>query len=129
MAPSGRRTTTSRTKAASTRKPRRPHSFKKQPVQRKNQETSTITLTSSSNNNSKKDVMGFDQGTIEVSSTSDCSTPKAQRFRIPEILTCPPAPKKQRVLSNCSLHRSPIAFFAPPDIELFFFFELRDIPV
>ncbi|XP_059668912.1 cyclin-dependent protein kinase inhibitor SMR9-like [Cornus florida] len=56
-----------------------------------------------------------------------CSTPKAQRFRIPEILTCPPAPKKRRIVSNCSLQRTPIAFFAPPDIELFFFFALRDV--
>lgn len=68
------------------------------------------------------------------SSGSGCSTPKAQRFRIPEIVTCPPAPKKQRVVSNCSsLQRSPssrpIAFFAPPDLELFFFFALRDISV
>ncbi|KAF8403813.1 hypothetical protein HHK36_011919 [Tetracentron sinense] len=54
-----------------------------------------------------------------------CSTPKGQRFRIPEILTCPPAPKKLRVASNCSSHRSPITFFAPPDLELFFFFALH----
>ncbi|GLT74841.1 hypothetical protein SLA2020_466090 [Shorea laevis] len=61
---------------------------------------------------------------------SPCSTPKAQRFRIPEIHTCPPAPKKQRVLSNCSFQkRKPIAFFASPDLELFFCFALRDISV
>ncbi|KAK1560425.1 hypothetical protein Q3G72_026552 [Acer saccharum] len=65
------------------------------------------------------------------SSSSGCSTPKAERFRIPEIVTCPPAPKKQRVMtsSNCSLHRTPIAFYAPPDLELFFFCALRDISV
>ncbi|GAV56928.1 hypothetical protein CFOL_v3_00467 [Cephalotus follicularis] len=62
-------------------------------------------------------------------STSGCSTPKAQRFRIPEIETCPPAPKKQRVVPNCSLQRTPIAFYAAPDLELFFFFALRDISV
>ncbi|XVF47384.1 hypothetical protein PTKIN_Ptkin03bG0104600 [Pterospermum kingtungense] len=60
---------------------------------------------------------------------SPCSTPKAQRFRIPEINTCPPAPKKQRVLSNCLLKTTPITFFAPPDLELFFFFALKDISV
>ncbi|XP_022944116.1 cyclin-dependent protein kinase inhibitor SMR13 [Cucurbita moschata] len=49
-----------------------------------------------------------------------CSTPKAERFRIPDILTCPPAPKKPRPSSDCSLRRSPIAFFAPPELELFF---------
>ncbi|XP_021894192.1 cyclin-dependent protein kinase inhibitor SMR9-like [Carica papaya] len=59
----------------------------------------------------------------DVSSSNGCSTPKAQRFRIPAIDTCPPAPKKKRVISNCStLQRRPIAFFAPPDLELFFFF-------
>lgn len=75
-------------------------------------------------------------GTIEFEGVIDdndhgspCSTPKAQRFRIPAIETCPPAPKKQRVLSNCSFHRRPIAFFASPDLELFFCFALRDIQV
>ncbi|KAJ7959755.1 Cyclin-dependent protein kinase inhibitor SMR13 [Quillaja saponaria] len=138
MAPSGRRTTASRKKTSTstrTRKQRNTHNFKKQPLQSK--ETSTITMSSSSsssstissNNFSKKESnMGFED-TIEVSSVSACSTPKAQRFQIPEILTCPPAPKKQRVHSNCSLHRSPIAFFAPPDLELFFFFALGNIPV
>lgn len=80
-------------------------------------------------------LLDHDDDTSSSSSTgSGCSTPKAQRFRIPEIVTCPPAPKKQRVVSNCfSLQRNPssrpIAFFAPPDLELFFFFALRDISV
>ncbi|XP_010545590.1 PREDICTED: uncharacterized protein LOC104817909 [Tarenaya hassleriana] len=51
-----------------------------------------------------------------------CRTPKARKFRIPEMLTCPPAPKKRRAVPNCSLRRRPIAFYAPPDIELFFVF-------
>ncbi|CAN6919123.1 unnamed protein product [Brassica oleracea var. botrytis] len=49
-----------------------------------------------------------------------CYTPKAHKYRIPELLTCPPAPKKQRVPQNCVLRRRQIVFFAPPDIELFF---------
>lgn len=49
-----------------------------------------------------------------------CCTPKAQKSRIPEMLTCPPAPKKQRVPQNCVLRRRQIIFFAPPEIELFF---------
>ncbi|MED6113229.1 hypothetical protein PIB30_068885 [Stylosanthes scabra] len=57
-----------------------------------------------------------------------CSTPKGNKFRIPEISTCPPAPKKQRVISssssNCSLRRSPLSFFSPPDLDLFFFMAL-----
>ncbi|GFZ13016.1 RNA-binding (RRM/RBD/RNP motifs) family protein [Actinidia rufa] len=60
--------------------------------------------------------------------TSGCSTPRGHRFQIPEILTCPPAPKKRRALPNCSIRRTPIAFFAPPDIEHFFLFALRHIP-
>ncbi|KAJ8543805.1 hypothetical protein K7X08_025423 [Anisodus acutangulus] len=64
-----------------------------------------------------------------------CLTPKAERFKIPEIKTCPPAPKKRRIISstssnNChSIRRSPVTFFAPPDLDLFFFLALGDIPV
>ncbi|KAJ6670805.1 CYCLIN-DEPENDENT PROTEIN KINASE INHIBITOR SMR13 [Salix viminalis] len=67
---------------------------------------------------------GLDFETVDIS-TSACSTPKAERFRIPEIQTCPPAPRKQRMVSGCSLRRRPIAFFAPPDLELFFFCSLQ----
>ncbi|KAL1220887.1 Cyclin-dependent protein kinase inhibitor SMR9 [Cardamine amara subsp. amara] len=51
---------------------------------------------------------------------SGCCTPKSDKSRIPEMLTCPPAPKKQKVAQNCALRRRQIAFFAPPDVELFF---------
>ncbi|KAL2320782.1 hypothetical protein Fmac_029751 [Flemingia macrophylla] len=61
------------------------------------------------------------------SSSSGCATPKAKRHRIPKVLTCPQAPKKRRVMPNCSSNRSPIAFFASPDIELFFFSALRNV--
>ncbi|GFP87025.1 hypothetical protein PHJA_000846300 [Phtheirospermum japonicum] len=65
--------------------------------------------------------------------SSVCSTPKAERFRIPEISTCPPAPKKTRIVrNNCSLKRTEapaVPFFASPDIELFFYFALRGIQV
>lgn len=53
---------------------------------------------------------------------SGCSTPKAERYKIPEPLSCPPPPKKRKVAPSFSSNRSPIAFFAPPDLELFFFF-------
>ncbi|CAL1409624.1 unnamed protein product [Linum trigynum] len=88
---------------------------------------------------------GLDSKNIDVvgnESSSICSTPKGRRFRIPKINSCPPAPrKKQRDTdddalfsssqrSNCSsLQRRPIAFFAPPDLELFFFFARRHISV
>ncbi|KAL2316605.1 hypothetical protein Fmac_030481 [Flemingia macrophylla] len=58
-----------------------------------------------------------------------CSTPKGQKFRIPEPSTCPPAPKKPRVLSNYSLRRSTLAFFAPPDLDIFFCLAIRDLPL
>ncbi|PPD95483.1 hypothetical protein GOBAR_DD07487 [Gossypium barbadense] len=68
-----------------------------------------------------EDTEGGDGDDI-VTAETPFSTPKAQRFRIPEMETCPPAPKKQRLLlSDCSLQTTPIAFFAPPDLELFFF--------
>lgn len=95
--------------------------------------SSTTTTTTTTTKNLL--LLDHDDDTSSSSSSgSGCSTPKAQRFRIPEIVTCPPAPKKQRVVSNCSsLQRNPssrpIAFFAPPDLELFFFFALRDISV
>ncbi|CAA0286302.1 unnamed protein product [Arabidopsis thaliana] len=57
-----------------------------------------------------------------VSAESGCCTP--EKSRIPEMLTCPPAPKKQKVAQNCALRRRQIAFFAPPDVELFFVFAL-----
>lgn len=63
---------------------------------------------------------------VDGLASATCSTPKAKRFKIPELLSCPPAPKKRRVASNYSSNRSPKAFFAPPDLELFFFFALRN---
>ncbi|KAI3682074.1 hypothetical protein L2E82_50222 [Cichorium intybus] len=56
-----------------------------------------------------------------------CTTPKAQKYQIPEILTCPPAPKKRRLVSSCTLRRTPISFFDTPDIELFFASHLASI--
>ena len=70
-------------------------------------------------------IDGLDFEGVDDISTSACSTPKAERFRIPEIQTCPPAPRKQRMISICSLQRRPIAFFAPPDLELFFIYALQ----
>lgn len=134
MAPSA----TTETKAKTMRKPRRTH-YKKRLVKSKSVQeasvvedlssnsSSTTTITNTSFDNCSK-IDGLDFEDVDIS-TSSCSTPKAQRFRLPEIVSCPPAPKKQRVISNCSLQRKPIAFFAPPDIELFFFFALRDISV
>ncbi|KAD4384249.1 hypothetical protein E3N88_24417 [Mikania micrantha] len=54
----------------------------------------------------------------EIISMNGCTTPKAQKYQIPEIGTCPPAPKKRRIVSCCMLRSRPISFFDPPDIEL-----------
>ncbi|KDP22097.1 hypothetical protein JCGZ_25928 [Jatropha curcas] len=136
MAPSDR--TRSRTRAGAKPAKTKTTQYKKSRVKSKNIQEASImvenlpsdsstTTTTSSNTCLKIDGLDF-EGSVDIS-TSSCSTPKAQKFRIPEIVTCPPAPKKQRVISNCSLQRRPIAFFAPPDLELFFFFALRDISV
>ncbi|OVA10243.1 hypothetical protein BVC80_1173g3 [Macleaya cordata] len=59
---------------------------------------------------------------IDINANNGYCTPKAQRFQIPKIESCPPAPKKQRLVSYCSSSsRAPIPFFASPDIELFFY--------
>lgn len=118
MVPLGK-TTTSKKKTTRGRKhtATRTH-FKKQPQIREKQETSSA----------KEGDMESEVADDDVS-TSLCSTPKGKKFQIPEISTCPPAPKKQRVLSNCSLRRSPLAFFAPPDLEIFLCVALPDVPV
>ncbi|KAL4297220.1 hypothetical protein GQ457_12G026070 [Hibiscus cannabinus] len=120
MAPTSRRSRSTR-KAT---KPRRNHYKRKLASPTVQQTPVSEDLPSNSSTITSDKMEGLDD-----ISTSPCSTPKAPRFRIPEVDTCPPAPKKQRVLSNCSLQRTPIAFFAPPDLELFFFFAHRDISV
>ncbi|XP_020229888.1 cyclin-dependent protein kinase inhibitor SMR13 [Cajanus cajan] len=67
---------------------------------------------------------------VDCADVAVCSTPKGQKFRIPEPSTCPPPPKKPRLLlSNYSLRRSPLAFFAPPDLDIFFCLPLPDQPL
>lgn len=137
MAPSGRTAsnkisrTTKATTRTRTRQPRRTHFKKKQQQQSstptKNQEIINKVLPSSclsktSQESSKEEKTEISE-VIDVSNNNNnsaCSTPKGQKYRIPEISTCPPAPKKQRVVSNCSLRRSPLSFFVPPDLEHFF---------
>ncbi|CAL0309693.1 unnamed protein product [Lupinus luteus] len=126
MAPSGKTAarSTSKTKPATatkkTRRTRQPRktNFKKQKQHIKSKKQDS----SKEEDNEVCEV-------IDVSSSS-CSTPKGQKFKIPEISTCPPAPKKPRVVSsNCSLLRSPpLSFFSPTDLE-HFFVALRDVSV
>ncbi|ERN00890.1 hypothetical protein AMTRI_Chr03g139890 [Amborella trichopoda] len=62
----------------------------------------------------------------EVEREDGCTTPRAEEFRIPELLSCPPAPKKRRLPSSRASTALP--FFYPPDLELFFF-SLHNISV
>jgi hypothetical protein len=138
MAPSGRTTTTnktSRTTKTTTRRTRTRQPRRKNMKKNKKQEMITnvlpsICISKSSKDLSREEKMEISE-VIDVSnSNSPCSTPKGQKFRIPEISTCPPAPKKQRVVSNCSLKRSPLSFFVPPDLDNFFLVtKLPDVSV
>ncbi|EOA32552.1 hypothetical protein CARUB_v10015841mg [Capsella rubella] len=106
--------------------------FKKQLPQHNNNNTSTTTLDQTSASSSLVSTCSSSTTSFSPPSPSPavlgsspgggggCCTPKAQKSRIPEMLTCPPAPKKQRVTKNCVLRRRQIVFFAPPEIELFF---------
>ncbi|CAL1385071.1 unnamed protein product [Linum trigynum] len=75
-------------------------------------------------------------GAVEVPDDDDqggCSTPKGKSFRIPEALSCPPAPmkaKKPPPPKFCSRVSTPaVAFFAPleEELDLFFLFAFRKI--
>ncbi|KAK1259465.1 hypothetical protein QJS04_geneDACA010269 [Acorus gramineus] len=73
-----------------------------------------------------------DEGAVFPGSSSGCSTPKAERFRIPELCDCPPAPKRRRRLAihgGFGRRRRPIKFFTPPDLELFFHAAIHNVSV
>jgi hypothetical protein len=138
MAPSGRTTTTnktSRTTKTTTRRTRTRQPRRTNMKKNKKQEMITNVLPSSCISKSSKDLsreekMEISEVIDDSNCNSPCSTPKGQKFRIPEISTCPPAPKKQRVVSNCSLKRSPLSFFVPPDLDNFFLVtKLPDVSV
>ncbi|GKV25734.1 hypothetical protein SLEP1_g35129 [Rubroshorea leprosula] len=59
-----------------------------------------------------------DNASEDTLATGGCSTPKGPRFRIPEKLSCPPAPKKPKLCSKGE--SSPVVFYTSPDIEVFF---------
>ncbi|GFZ13013.1 hypothetical protein Acr_23g0013980 [Actinidia rufa] len=117
MAPSGRR--------RRTRKPRRTQ-FNK--LSKNVKEAASVDFGADKSLSITSHCYADDHSNGVDAPTSGCSTPRGHRFQIPEILTCPPAPRKRRALPNCSIRRTPIAFFAPPDIEHFFLFALRHIP-
>ncbi|XP_062084055.1 cyclin-dependent protein kinase inhibitor SMR13-like [Humulus lupulus] len=137
MGPSGRTRTRTRTARKSSSSKRKSQLIKKSVVERQEKEETTTSFIqsspslSSSSNDELPKTEGIEfEAVDDVVSTSGCSTPKGQRYRIPDVVTCPPAPKKQRVISNnFSIQRTPIAFFAPPDLELFFCLAVRGISV
>ncbi|CAL0335033.1 unnamed protein product [Lupinus luteus] len=141
MAPSGMTKTTATTKPNTktttetrirTKHPRRTN-FKNQKkhTKCKKQQIDPIFPSTCSSISSQYSSKEGDNDVCEVIdvTNSACSTPKGHNFRIPEITTCPPAPKKPMVLSsNCSMHRSSLSFFSPPDLE-HFFTALRNVSV
>ncbi|GAB4848087.1 hypothetical protein Ancab_002749 [Ancistrocladus abbreviatus] len=57
---------------------------------------------------------------IAVDDEEECSTtPTAREARIPEILTCPPAPRKRRPRPSCNFN-GVREFFNTPDLETVF---------
>ncbi|WVY96380.1 hypothetical protein V8G54_028531 [Vigna mungo] len=97
---------------------------KKKSMARSSATLSTTTCSYSSSSSGTKEVKGEEDDHNEE---DICSTPKGKRFRIPEVSTCPPAPKKRRVSITCSSKKSPIAFFSSPDMEIFFFSPIKTV--
>ncbi|CAA0805793.1 Unknown protein [Striga hermonthica] len=103
----------------------------------KNRKNSIIISTESSKTEASNGIADNNSNYCNTGSSyngSICSTPKAERFRLPETSTCPPAPKKTRRLrlKNCSLKRTgsvSVPFFESPDIDLFFYFALHGFQV
>ncbi|XP_059669558.1 cyclin-dependent protein kinase inhibitor SMR9-like [Cornus florida] len=98
---------------------------KSKEIQEPSMELSSTGVCNSSSTSSEEDENG-----VDIRSAGSCCTPKGKRYRIPNNLSCPPAPKKPRyvITSNLSLPTSsPVAFYAPPDIDLFFLFALNNI--
>ena len=50
---------------------------------------------------------------------SCATTPTAKAARIPEILPCPPAPRKRRTAPRCHFNDVRV-FFTPPDLDTVF---------
>ncbi|GAU29267.1 hypothetical protein TSUD_204610 [Trifolium subterraneum] len=117
MVPLGKTPTTSSRKKITRR---RTTNKKKHLPHSKIQETSSDLSSSKDKDMDSIKVVDDDVSTISINSV--CSTPKGPNFEY-QISTCPPAPKKQRVLSNFSLRR---AFFAPPDLENFVCVAIQD---
>ncbi|CAN4119884.1 unnamed protein product [Withania somnifera] len=137
MGPSSTRRRSTRNSRKRTTLKRKQQEKKKQPLMKKKKEERSSTISNSPCKSPCREANSLKRSNDEMENNNNtCSTPKAERFRIPEIKTCPPAPKKRRIISSSSsssschsLRRNPVTFFAPPDLDLFFFLALGDIPV
>ncbi|KAL9234780.1 hypothetical protein vseg_009608 [Gypsophila vaccaria] len=108
--------------------------YKKQQMLLLSQQTTTTTTTTTpSSSASKKMIKRPACLNPTITIIEGCTTPKSDKYKIPEIATCPPAPKKPKVSasSNCFHHnKRPITFFVHPDLDKFFMFaSSRDIKV
>eukprot|EP01018_Ginkgo_biloba_P001844 Gb_23788 [translate_table: standard] len=52
--------------------------------------------------------------------TEGCETPKSEEHSIPEVLECPPAPKKPRPTSKRKSAPPPGGFYVPPGLDSIF---------
>ncbi|KAK4741984.1 hypothetical protein SAY87_025572 [Trapa incisa] len=89
-------------------------------------DSTSTTVSSSPEKHQRLEDQGFN---LEepTRGTGGFSTPKSLKYRIPEIGTCPPAPKRQRSADcsqndsrNRSLSRRRIVFSTRVDLEVFF---------
>ncbi|XP_050238585.1 uncharacterized protein LOC126688060 [Mercurialis annua] len=73
-----------------------------------------LSLTPVDQENSKPD---------KTTTVLDCTTPKAKEYKIPDVVTCPPAPRKRKAAPlsvkkfNMSRKVRVVKFFSSPEIE------------
>ncbi|KAL7094865.1 hypothetical protein ACP275_11G131300 [Erythranthe tilingii] len=60
-----------------------------------------------------------DGGGEDFARAAGSTTPTARESKLPEKLSCPPAPRKRRPTSTCHINGA-IEFFIPPDLESVF---------
>lgn len=97
-------------------------------IYKKQQEANELTNSSgkeeadSATSNTDEEEGYHDKEIIRSTCEDDvvCSTPRGKKYMIPKISTCPPAPKKRRLVLNQS--RAATKFFSHPDLDVFFLF-------
>eukprot|EP01018_Ginkgo_biloba_P039887 Gb_15487 [translate_table: standard] len=61
-------------------------------------------------------------------STASCETPKSEEHKIPEILCCPPPPRKPKATAKRKASVQGAGFFVPCDLNLLFLPHRRQEP-